>query len=399
MKNTLLISTLLSLCLVSCTQEPALKRTDYLGFAHRMAQSQMVHNPELWQSDFVKKPKWDYTQGIIANAMLEVYLQTEDSALLRYVQQFADYFILPDGSINVYDQNKYNIDHVAGGNFLFTLDRIDHHPEYGKAITLLRNQLLTQPRTSEGGFWHKKVYPHQMWLDGLYMGEPFYARYATEYHQPELFDDIALQFLTIDRHTADKRTGLNYHGWDESREQQWADSLTGCSPHFWSRSLGWYEMALVDVLELMPAGHPQREALISILQRVSKSLLKYRDKATGMWWQVTAFPGREGNYLESTASAMFCYAFAKGARLGLLPEEYLGYARQTFSGMLNNVIEHNPDSTISLTRCCAVAGLGGKPYRDGTYDYYIHEPVRDDDPKGIGPLIMAALELAESAGQ
>ncbi|MBR1808356.1 MAG: glycoside hydrolase family 88 protein [Paludibacteraceae bacterium] len=395
----LLISTLLSLCLVSCTQEPALKRTDYLGFAHRMAQSQMVHNPELWQSDFVKKPKWDYTQGIIANAMLEVYLQTEDSALLRYVQQFADYFILPDGSINVYDQNKYNIDHVAGGNFLFTLDRIDHHPEYGKAITLLRNQLLTQPRTSEGGFWHKKVYPHQMWLDGLYMGEPFYARYATEYHQPELFDDIALQFLTIDRHTADKRTGLNYHGWDESREQQWADSLTGCSPHFWSRSLGWYEMALVDVLELMPAGHPQREALISILQRVSKSLLKYRDKATGMWWQVTAFPGREGNYLESTASAMFCYAFAKGARLGLLPEEYLGYARQTFSGMLNNVIEHNPDSTISLTRCCAVAGLGGKPYRDGTYDYYIHEPVRDDDPKGIGPLIMAALELAESAGQ
>lgn len=399
MKNMLLISTLLSLCLVSCTQEPALKRTDYLGFAHRMAQSQMVHNPELWQSDFVKKPKWDYTQGIIANAMLEVYLQTEDSALLRYVQQFADYFILPDGSINVYDQNKYNIDHVAGGNFLFTLDRIDHHPEYGKAITLLRNQLLTQPRTSEGGFWHKKVYPHQMWLDGLYMGEPFYARYATEYHQPELFDDIALQFLTIDRHTADKRTGLNYHGWDESREQQWADSLTGCSPHFWSRSLGWYEMALVDVLELMPAGHPQREALISILQRVSKSLLKYRDKATGMWWQVTAFPGREGNYLESTASAMFCYAFAKGARLGLLPEEYLGYARQTFSGMLNNVIEHNPDSTISLTRCCAVAGLGGKPYRDGTYDYYIHEPVRDDDPKGIGPLIMAALELAESAGQ
>lgn len=397
MKNTLIISALAAFCLLACSKEPQLSKNDYTDFAHKMAQSQMVHNPELWQSDYVKKPKWDYTQGIIANAMLEVFLQTNDSALLGYVQQFADYFIMPDGNIRVYDQSKYNIDHVAGGNFLFTLDSISPKPEYRMAIQLLRNQLNSQPRTSEGGFWHKKVYPNQMWLDGLYMGEPFYARYATAYSQPDLFDDIALQFLTIDKHTADPNTGLNYHAWDESREQQWADSVTGCSPNFWSRSIGWYEMALVDVLSLMPADHPKRGELQQILQRVSKSLMKYRDQKTGMWWQMTVFPQREGNYLESTASAMFCYTFAKGARLGMLPQEYLGYARETFSGMLSNVIKEDPDSTLSLTQCCAVAGLGGKPYRDGSYEYYISEPIRNDDPKGVGPMIMAALELARTA--
>ncbi|MBR1564693.1 MAG: glycoside hydrolase family 88 protein [Paludibacteraceae bacterium] len=395
MKNRLIILLTIVFALLSCSSEPELTRKDYLAFASCLSRSQMAHNPELWQSDYVKKPKWDYTQGIIANAMLEVYLQTGNNSLLQYVQHFADYFILPDGNIQVYDQQKYNIDHVAGGNFLFTLDQIASKPEYQKAIALLRQQLLTQPRTSEGGFWHKKVYPHQMWLDGLYMGEPFYARYAAAYNQPELFDDIALQFLTVDRHTCDPRTGLNYHGWDESREQQWADSLTGCSPNFWSRSIGWYEMALVDVLELMPADHPQRNALLQIFQRVSKALLNYQDKQTGMWRQLTVFPVGNGNYLESTASAMFCYAFAKGARLGLLPEKYLHYARHTFNGMRRTVIRQNPDSTVSLTQCCAVAGLGGKPYRDGTYRYYVSEPVRDDDPKGIGPLIMATLELAK----
>ncbi len=394
-KHTTILACLI-FALLSCSSEPELTRKDYLTFAEQLARSQMVHNPELWQSDFQQKPKWDYTHGIIANSMLEVYLQTGNDSLLRYVQQFADFFILPDGNIKVYDQSKYNIDHIAGGNFLFTLDRISSKPEYRKAITLLRQQLLSQPRTSEGGFWHKKVYPNQMWLDGLYMAEPFYARYATEYNQPELFDDIALQFLTIDRHTCDPLTGLNYHAWDESIDQLWADPETGCSPNFWSRSLGWYEMALVDVLELMPEDHPQRNDLLRIFQRVSKALLKYRDKESSMWWQLTVFPRLEGNYLESTASAMFCYAFAKGARLGFLPEEYLTYARQTFNGMCRTVIRFNTDGTLSLTQCCAVAGLGGVPYRDGSCQYYLSEPVREDDPKGIGPLIMATLELAKS---
>lgn len=394
MKRLILLP-ILFLSVLTCQAKPSQKQ-DYLGYAKRLAASQMAHNPELWQSDFVKKPKWDYTQGIIANAMLQVYKETEDSAILQYVQAFADYFIQPDGTIRVYKQSNYNIDHVTGGNFLYTLNELNPKPEYLQAVNLLREQLRTQPRTSEGGFWHKKIYPHQMWLDGLYMGEPFYARYAVENGEPELFDDIALQFLTVDKHTIDRKTGLNYHGWDESREQQWADSLTGCSPHFWSRSLGWYVMALTDVLDLMPEDHPQRHRLIAILQRVSKSLMRYRDRKTGMWYQMTVFPKRKGNYLESTSSAMFCYAFAKSARRGWLDARYLTYARQTFRGMTQTVLRENTDGTLSLTQCCAVAGLGGKPYRNGSYEYYISEPIRDDDPKGIGPLIMAALELNRS---
>ncbi len=377
----------------ACAKPKQTEKTDYIAFAHRLAVSQMKHNPELWQSDFVKKPKWDYTQGIIADAMLQVYFETEDSILLKYVQDFADYFIQPDGSIREYKQEKFNIDHVTGGNFLYRLYSINPKEDYLQAVDLLRHQLELQPRTSEGGFWHKQIYPHQMWLDGLYMGEPFYARYAIENHQPELFDDIARQFLTIDRHTLDKKTGLNYHGWDESHEQAWANPETGCSANFWSRSMGWYMMALVDVLDVMPTEHPDRQALINILQRLSKSLMRYCDKQSGMWYQVTNLPKKEGNYLESTASAMFCYAFAKGARRGWLSREYEQYADRTFQGMLKTVIRENADSTLSLTQCCAVAGLGGKNNRDGSYAYYISEPIRDDDPKGIGPLIFAALEL------
>lgn len=394
MKKIFLISVLFLPVLLSCSTKNEMTRREYFECARQMAYSQMVHNPELWQSDYQKKPKWDYTQGIIANAMLSLYFQTEDSALLYYVQQYADYFIQPDGNILTYKQTDYNIDRVMGGYFLFDLNDINPKTEYTQAIDLLREQLRTQPRTSEGGFWHKKIYTNQMWLDGLYMGEVFYARYAVEKQQPELFDDIARQFIVVDGHTKDEKTGLNYHGWDESREQQWADSVTGCSPNFWSRSIGWYLMALVDVLDIMPADHAERQTLIDILNRVSNGLMQFRDKETSMWWQVTNYPNREGNYLESTASAMFCYAFAKGARRGFLPEKYLTYAKETFSGMLKKVVCENPDGTISLTQCCAVAGLGGTPYRSGTYEYYVGETVRNDDPKGVGPFIMAALELA-----
>lgn len=368
-----------------------------MQWAVRIADSQMQHNPELWTTDFLKKPKWDYTQGLVAKAMLQVYDLTEDTAYLHYVKTFADYFIGEDGSIRTYKLDTYNIDRINGGNFLYELYRFYPEERFLSAIELLRSQLLTQPRTSEGGFWHKKIYPHQMWLDGLYMGEVFYARYAATNRQEDLFDDIANQFLTIDKHTIDKRTGLNYHGWDESKQQRWADPKTGCSPHFWSRSIGWYIMALCDVLDYMPLQHPQRKELVAILQRVCKGLLPYQDKRTGMWYQVTDYPKRKGNYLESTASAMYCYAMAKGARMGCLDEDYLQVARHTFEGMLDNVIRQNADSTFSLTQCCAVAGLGGNPYRDGTYEYYVGETVRSDDPKGVGPFIMAAIELSKSA--
>ncbi len=399
MRNTLthLLVTMVAVCAVGCTaQKSDTPKTDYLNCAVRIAQSEIQHNPELWMADFLTKPKWDYTQGLIAKAMLETYLATGDSAYLNYVQAFADYFIQEDGSILTYDLTKYNLDRVNGGNFLFLLDSIDPQPRYEAAIRLLRSQLATQPRTTEGGFWHKQIYPSQMWLDGLYMAEPFYAHYAVwdKSENPDtIFADVVRQFRVVDKHTLTPATGLNYHGWDESKAQAWADSLTGCSPHTWGRAEGWYVMAICDVLDYLPQDHEGREPLITILNRVCTAMLQYQDTETGMWYQVPDMPTAEGNYTESTCSAMFCYALAKGARMGYLPVEYRTLAAQAFDGLWRSAVVENEDGTLSLTRCCAVAGLGGTPYRSGTYDYYINEKVRDNDPKGIGPLILAALEL------
>lgn len=399
MKNAL-IYIAVGICLLcyACTapQSQSKSRTDYLACATAIAKSEITHNPELWMADFLTKPKWDYTQGLIAKAMLETYLATGDSAYLRYVQAFADFFIQENGSIQTYKLETYNLDRVNGGNFIFLLDSIDPQPRYEAAIRLLRSQLLTQPRTREGGFWHKQIYPSQMWLDGLYMAEPFYAHYAIWAGEDSIFDDVVRQFRIVDKHTINSATGLNYHGWDESRAQAWADSLTGCSPHTWGRAEGWYAMAICDVLDYLPAEHDGRTDLINILRRVCAALLTYQDPHTKMWYQVPDMPDAEGNYTESTCSAMFCYAMAKGARMGYLPKEYLTIAREAFNGLRNSAVIQNEDGTLSLTRCCAVAGLGGNPYRSGTYDYYIHERVRNDDPKGIGPLILAALELNKS---
>lgn len=376
--------------------KPKYTRNQYINWVIRVADSQMKHDHSLSLADGVKKPKWDYTQTLVGRAMIAAYIETGKEEYLNYVSEYADNFILPDGTIKTYKLRDYNIDRVNGGTMLYALQEVRPRASYMMAIDTLRKQLASHPRTSEGGFWHKKIYPHQMWLDGLYMAEPFYAHYAAANDLPDLFDDVANQFLTVDKHTVDAKTGLNYHGWDESREQQWADKKTGCSPNFWGRSLGWYVMAICDVLDYMPQDHPKRQELINILNRVINSLMKYQDKKTKMWYQVIDKPKGEGNYTEASASIMFVYAMAKGARCGYLPESYLQHARDAFSGLCLNATETNNDGTVSITRCCAVAGLGGKPYRSGTYEYYVNEKVRNDDPKAIGPFILAALELAKS---
>lgn len=367
--------------------------TDFKAWAIRIADSEMKHNPELWMADFVKTPKWDYTQGLMANAILQLYNETNDSVYYRYVKAFADFFINEAGEIKTYNKTDYNIDKLNGGIFLYDLYAITRDRKYVNAINTLREQLYMHPRVSEGAFWHKKVYPHQIWLDGLYMGSPFYVRYGAIFNVPEIFSDVTKQFIICDKYTLDPKTGLNYHGWDESKTQKWANPVTGQSPNFWSRSMGWYMMAMVDVLDYLPLNHPDRAKILIILKRLSKSLLKYQDKKTGMWYQVTNFPKREGNYLESTGTAMFSYAFAKGVNNGYLPPKYKKYAVKAFDGLVKNSMIQNPDSTYSITRACSVAGLGGNPYRDGSYEYYIGEPVRNDDPKVLGPFIMAALEL------
>ena len=376
------------IALTACSSDP------YLPLAEEIAQSEMSHNHELWTCDGAAKPKWEYTPTLMARAFLELYQATGDTLYLNHVQRFTDQFIGEDGSILTYKKSLYNMDRIQGGNFLIMLNDINPQPQYLTAIETLRDQLREQPRTEEGGFWHKQVYEHQMWLDGLFTGTTFYARYAAWKPEPDAWDDIANQFLIVDRHTR-KANGLNHHGWDESRQMGWSDSITGCSPETWGRAEGWYVMALCDVLELMPADHPKRPELVAILNRVMDALMIVQNKDTHLWYQVPDRAGEEGNYLESTCSAMYCFAMAKGVRLGLLPEQYKTEAYQVMDGLKALKIVQNEDGTLSLIDCCAVAGLGGNPYRDGTYEYYIHERIRPDDPKGVAPLILACIELSK----
>ena len=389
MKHLCLFLSMVAVLLSSCSQPNV-----YLQTAESIAISEMKHNPEMWTCDGAPKPKWEYTPTLMARAFLELYARTGDTAYLNHVQRFADLFIGEDGSILTYKKSLYNMDRIQGGNFLIMLHAINPQPQYAIAIETLRDQLREQPRTSEGGFWHKQVYPHQMWLDGLFTGTTFYARYAAWKPEPEAWSDIANQFLIVDAHTR-KANDLNYHGWDESKQMGWSDPVTGCSPETWGRAEGWFVMALCDVLELMPASQPERPALEAILRRVIDALLAVQDPQTHLWYQVPDRGGEEDNYLESTCSAMYCFAMAKGVRLGILPPEYKEQAAQVLDGLKTQKLRLNEDGTLSLIDCCAVAGLGGNPYRDGTYDYYVHERIRDDDPKGVAPLILAALELAK----
>ncbi len=363
--------------------------------AAKMADSEIKHFSEPWSVDFNPKPVWNYTQGLIADAMIQVWKVTGNLSYYNYAKAYADKMIDSTGIISGYKSEEYNIDCVNSGKFLFDLYEKTRDQRYLKAINHMRDQLRTQPRTSEGGFWHKQRYPNQMWLDGLYMGAPFLAKYASETNDLLIFDDVIRQFVTIHKHTYNAKAGLNYHGWDESKKQKWADPVTGCSPNFWGRAMGWYAMALVDVLDYIPSDHPGRIKIIEILNQVVSGIKSCQDIKTGLWFQVLDQGSRKGNYLEATASSMFTYALLKATRKEYISKDYHSVAVKAYSGLLNNFIQNNSDGTISLTKCCAVAGLGGTPYRDGTFEYYIKELVRSDDPKGVGPFIMASLEYSK----
>ena len=368
-------------------------RTAGLEMAIKMADSEMKQFPEPWTVDYNPKPVWNYTQGLVAQAMIQVWKAGNNKVYYTYAKEYADKFIDSKGNISGYKIEEYNIDCVNSGKFLFDLFEKTKDERYRKAIILLRNQLKTQPRTSEGGFWHKQRYPNQMWLDGLYMGAPFYAQYAVAFNEPAIFDDVVNQFVIIHKHTFNPKIGLNYHGWDESKTQKWANPETGCSPNFWGRAMGWYVVALVDVLDFIPQEHAGRARILEILNQVVVGVKKYQDPKTGLWYQVLDQGQREGNYLEATASSMFTYALLKASRKGYISTDYKAIAIKAYNGILKNLIQNNGDGTINLTKCCSVAGLGGNPYRDGSYGYYVHEPVRANDAKGVGPFIMASLEF------
>lgn len=340
--------------------------------------------------------KWNYEQGLMLHALLRAGEQSGDSACFEFVRRNIDQYVNEKGVIRTYDPETYNLDNIAPGRALLALYRKTGEGKYRAAADSLRRQLRDQPRTREGGFWHKKIYPYQMWLDGLFMAEPFYAAYAAEFKEPGAFDDIVNQFVWIEKHTRDSRTGLLYHAWDASRQQRWSDPVTGRSPNFWSRAMGWYAMGLVDVLDILPPDHPGRKRLLRILNNLAEALWRVRDRRTCLWYQVTDRPLVPGNYLEASGSAMFAYAFAHGANNGYLPAQFLGRARCTFQGVLRNLVTLTPDGLVSLHHTCRGAGLGGIPYRDGSIAYYLGEPQRTNDMKGYGPFLLAAIELERS---
>ncbi len=266
-------------------------------------------------------------------------------------------------------------------------------PKYYKAAVILRKQLSIQPRNSSGGFWHKQIYPDQMWLDGLYMAEPFYAEYAATFQEPQDFADITRQFTLIDDHARDPKTGLLYHAWDASKKQAWANKATGLSSVFWARGMGWYMMALVDTLPYYKQDDPGRARLLSILNSEAAAVVRYQDKQTGLWYQVLNRPGAKGNYFESSAACMFTYSLAKGVRLGYLPARYSRNAALAWQGIEKHFIKREADGSISFTGTVKGIGLGGSPYRDGSYSYYVTAPVVSNDQKGIGAFLLAASEM------
>lgn len=366
--------------------------SDQLKWSERMALSIMKRNPEAYQIDGKTEAKWDYVHGLVLTSFEALYKKTNDEKYNAYIKQYADELINEQGEIATYNIEKYNIDMINAGKILFNLYDQTKDEKYLKAMKILRGQLDDHPRTKEGGFWHKKRYPHQMWLDGLYMGAPFYAQYTVTFEEGKKLDDVIKQFQLIQKHAIDTATGLLYHGWDESREMAWANKETGCSPNFWSRSLGWYAMALVDVLDSLSPEDERAKELIGYLNSLSEALVKFQDES-GLWYQVTDAGDKEGNYLEATGSSMFAYAFAKGVNKGYLPAKFKDAANKAFDGLTQKLVKMDADGEIHLTEACAVAGLGGNPFRDGSFEYYVNEKKKDNDPKGTGPFILAALEL------
>jgi len=366
-------------------------------WSERMALSEIHRFPDPTLLDFQKNSRWSYTNGLVLHAMSKIYDETGNQKIYDYIYDYANRMINANGTIETYKSSNFNLDMIKSGDVIFWLQQKSPEPRFKMAMDSLHKQLENQPMTSEGGYWHKKIYPYQMWLDGVFMAEPFHAKYTLEYigdeaSRKKILDKIVLQFDLIEKYSRDPETGLYYHGWDESREQRWANKETGLSPHFWSRGMGWYGMAMVDILDYFPESHSGRERIIGYLKKYAEAIVKYQDE-TGAWWQVLNMPERKGNYLEATGTSMFTYLLAKGANQGYISKEYLNNAQKGFDGIVAQFITIEDNGVINLTKCCGVAGLGGDPYRDGSFDYYVNEIIRSNDPKGTGPFMFAALEL------
>jgi unsaturated rhamnogalacturonyl hydrolase len=339
---------------------------------------------------------WAYEEGVLVDGMAAEWHSTADGEDFKYIKTAVDKYVTDDGTIKGYKADGHTLDDIEMGRAVLLVYRVTQQAKYAKAAKFLHDQLDLQPRTASGGYWHKQIYPNQMWLDGAYMAEPFRAAYAATFQEPKDFDDIAKQLLLMDEHMRSK-TGLMLHGWDELKQMPWADKTTGLSPEVWARAMGWYAMALVDVLDWFPKDHPQRAALIAALNRTDAAVVKYQDAKSGLWWQVVDKGERPGNYFEASASCMFVYSLAKGVRMGYLPQSYEANAKRGWDGIQKQFVTTGADGLMVLNGTVKVGGLGGTPYRSGSYEYYVGEKVGANDSKGIGAFLLAGSEMEQAS--
>ena len=350
----------------------------------------------IWPDSFAVKPgpeakaRWSYDQGVILKGIEELWYATGDPQYFQYIQHSMDYYVREDGTVYDYKPDEFNIDHLNNGKLLLTLFQITGKEKYKKALDQMHRQWQLQPRNEYGGLWHKNIYPHQMWLDGLYMGAAFYAQYASVFHDTAAYNEITRQFVLAEEHTSDAKTGLLYHAWDAKKQQKWADPETGKSPHIWGRAMGWYGMALVDALDYYPLNHPGRDTLIQILNKYASAIVKVQN-SNGLWYDIIDAPNDARNYFESSASAMISRVLYKAVKNGYISNSYIQNAKKAYNGLVSLHVKDD-NGTVLLNNTVSVSGLGGNPYRDGSLDYYFKEPIVVNDPKGMGALLQCAVQ-------
>lgn len=365
------------------------------AYIDRLIETSDAQNPQ-WNIEKTRSGqpnKWNYIDGCMIHAILELYQCSKNEKYLRFADSFLDWYVQEDGSIQTYSAEEYNLDNINPAKNLFLLYEVTGKEKYRRAIDTVYKQLENMPRTKEGNFWHKKIYPNQVWLDGLYMAQPFYMEYETKYNHLEHYNDIFQQFLNVQKHMKDEKSGLYFHGYDESREMYWADKETGCSKSFWLRAIGWLVIALTDTLEQMDEQiYYEYRELSGMLKELIDTLLPYQD-ASGMFYQIVDHTETPRNYLETSGTAILAYGILKAVRLELLPPRYRAFGEHAFYGTIANYLKFNQEGHLTLGGICLVAGLGGTQHRDGTIAYYLSEPVVENEAKGVAPLLMAYTEM------
>lgn len=341
------------------------------------------------------KPRWNYEDGCVLKGVDDLYRCTGYEKYGSFVKRYADSYISSEGVLTGFNPKRYYLDDINSGKVLFKLYEETGDEKYRKAIDNLYYQIQIQPRTREGNFWHKDIYPYQVWLDGLYMVMPFYIKYEKCFGSEDRLSDIYEQFLIVRKRLRDSITGLYYHGYDETRTERWADKIKGVSPNFWCRAMGWLAMALIDVLEEMHEGIKNTNSEFEhMFLELMESLLKYQDENTGMWYQVVDKAAENGNYPETSGTLMIAYSLLKGSRMGYLPGYYGEFGFKAFRGTIDKYLTKTSEG-YELGGICSVAGLGNNPYRDGSYEYYISEKITANDPKGVGAFLMAYSEIMQ----